>query len=315
MPRLDRDASRTDLARLDRHRQPHTYLQMLRFPHPVCRALASLAIVAVLAGFPANAEETSAPALFQRIVLLGASATAGFDVSEPFGGPKTPQYRFANYVEAALIGAHEPVATQATALLFLKVQETMERQVAATVALRPSLVIGLDAMFWFCYGTGLTAEQRLARFNAGLRLLEQIDAPLVLGDIPDATKAVGGILDKAELPDLAAIAQCNERLKSWAADRKNVIVFPLAQMMAAATANEDLVLGGHTWEKGKSAALVRSDRLHPSRHGLAALAIAALESAAAANIPPVPATFLCRDVEAVYAAGLARGGAPSKTQK
>ena len=96
---------------------------MLKFPQLVCRILAVLAF----AGLTANASETSAPPLFQRIVLLGASATAGFDVSEPFGGPKTPQYRFANYVEAALIGDHEPVATKATALLFLKVQETTEK--------------------------------------------------------------------------------------------------------------------------------------------------------------------------------------------
>ena len=43
--------------------------------------------------------QDAAPALFQRIVLLGASATAGFEESELMGGPKTAQYRFANYVE------------------------------------------------------------------------------------------------------------------------------------------------------------------------------------------------------------------------
>src|SRR5688572_6814983 len=36
----------------------------------------------------------SAPALFQRIVVLGASVSAGFVISEPLGGPQTPQYRF-----------------------------------------------------------------------------------------------------------------------------------------------------------------------------------------------------------------------------
>ena len=261
-----------------------------------------LPILLLIAAASLAGAQDSAPAIFQRIVMLGASATSGFDESEPLGGPKTPQYLFANYIEAALTGAHEPVATQASALLFLQTREIMEKQVAATVAAKPTLVIGLDAMFWFCYGAGMDAGQRTALFDAGLLLLERIDAPLIVGDIPDATKAVGGILGKAELPDPATIEQCNERLKTWAAGRKNVTVFPIARVMSAAAANEEVVLAGHTWEAGKSGALIRGDRLHPSRHALAALAIATLDSSGAS-------LALCRDLETVYAAGIARGGA------
>lgn len=264
---------------------------------PILRLAAAL----IAATSFVSAEEP-APAIFQRVVTLGASATSGFDESEPFGGPKTPQYLFANYVEAALTGAHEPVVTQASALLFFKPEEVMEKQVAATVAAKPTLVIGLDAMFWFCYGAGMDAAQRATLFDAGLRLLERIDAPLIVGDIPDAAKAAGGILGKAELPEPTTIALCNERLKTWAAGRKNVTIFPIARVMAGAAADEEVVLAGHTWEAGKSGALIRSDRLHPSRHALAALAVAMLDSAGSA-LP------LCRDLEKVYAAGIARGAA------
>ena len=266
----------------------------MRFHFPILR------LIAVLLAATSFVSAEDAPAIFRRIVLLGASATSGFEESEPLGGPKTPQYLFANYIEAALTGAHEPVATQASALLFLQTGEIMEKQVAATVAAKPTLVIGLDAMFWFCYGAGMSAEQRTTLFETGLRLLERLDAPLIVGDIPDASKAVGGILGKAELPESATIAVCNERLKSWAAARKNVTVFPIARVMTAAAASEEVVLAGHTWEAGKSGALIRSDRLHPSRHALAALAIATLDSAGSA-LP------LCRDLEKVYAAGIARG--------
>ena len=233
-----------------------------RFHSAILRLVACMLLAAPSLALAQDA----APAVFQRVVLLGASATAGFEETEPLGGPKTPQYRFDNYIEAALAGPHEPVATQASALLCFQPEAVMEKQIAATVAARPTLVIGLDALFWFCYGAGLTAEQRMARLEAGLRQLERIDAPLIVGDIPDASRAVGGMLGAAEVPDVPTLARCNERLAAWAASRKNVSVFPLALIMAEAAANEELVLAGHTWEKGKSGALIRGDHLHPSRH-------------------------------------------------
>ena len=253
--------------------------------------------VFVVASFAIAAEP--APLLFQRIVTLGASATSGFEESEPFGGPKTPQYRFANYLEAALVGAHEPVTTQASALLFLQAEAVMEKQVTDTIAAKPTLVIGLDALFWFCYGAGMSEAQRVARFEIGLKQLERIESPLVVGDIPDATAATGGMLGKEEMPARETIARCNERLKAWAAGRKDVTIFPLAKLMAGAAANEEVVIAGTTWEKGKSGALIRKDHLHPSRHGLAALAIATLEAVA-------PASPFCRDLEKVYAAAIER---------
>src|SRR5262245_56426743 len=44
-----------------------------------------------------------------RIVMIGASASAGFTESEPLGGPKTLQSRPSYYLDAALSVAHEPV--------------------------------------------------------------------------------------------------------------------------------------------------------------------------------------------------------------
>ena len=264
------------------------------------RSLPKIRLLAALLSFPTFAfAEEAAPALFQRIATLGASATSGFDESEPLGGPKTPSYRFANYLEATLIGTHEPITTQASALFFLQAEPVMEKQVTDMLATKPTLVIGLDALFWFCYGAGLTEEKRAARFEIGLRQLERIESPLVVGDIPDATAATGGILGKEEMPAPETIALCNKRLKAWATGRKSVTVFPIAKIMATVAANEETAIGGYTWEKGKSGPLMRKDHLYPSRHGLAALAIATLEAAA-------PTSPLCRDLEKVYAAAIER---------
>jgi hypothetical protein len=252
---------------------------------------------------------TSAPALFQRVVLLGASVTAGFTSSEPFGGPSTAQYRLQNFIHAAVKGSHEPITTHANTFLFTNPAKTMEKQIAATIAARPTLVVALDALFWFCYGHGLTSEQRQELLESGLRMLEAIDAPLVLGDIPDASKGVGKVLGKSQMPEISTIAACNERLREWAAARKTVAVIPISELMLKASADEELQLGGLSWGKGKTAALLQPDLLHPSQRGLAGLAIAALGAAANAAGAPEPEQGIIADTDAVYEAALAIAGA------
>ncbi len=142
----------------------------------------------------------------------------------------------------------------------------------------------------------MPGKQRLSRVEAGLRQLDGIDAPLVVGDFPDAWKA-DGILSRGQLPERSILAQRNQRLKAWAAMRRNVISFPLASLMVFVNANEELTLANHTRKKGKSGARLRGDHLHPSPHGLAALAIAVLA-------PRYPATAPTGYPESVYAAGI-----------
>ena len=256
-----------------------------------------------------TAPAIAAPELLQRIVLLGASVTAGFDIAEPFGGAKTLEYRLGNYIEAALNSPHEPVATHANTFFFTKPVEMLRTQLQATLAAKPTLVVGLDTLFWFCYGDWPTEQERLERFEVGLRLMEEVPVPLIIGDIPDASQAVGGILAKKEMPELSTIAQCNERLKAWAAGRPQVAIFPLSKVMAAAVANEELRLGSIAWEKGKSRSLLQRDRLHPTAAGLAGLAVAVLDVAAASTLPPVPESALRRDLEYVQATATALGKA------
>jgi hypothetical protein len=227
----------------------------------------------------------AAPDLFQHVIVLGASVSAGFTIAEPFGGKKTASYRFANFIDAAIAGSHDSVTTHARPLHFLKPKETLEKLVTSTMEAKPSLVIALDALFWFCYGEGLTEPQRLARFEDGMNLLASIQAPLLLGDIPDASASVGKILGKNEMPTLETLAECNARLQRWAASRKNVRLFPVSELLAHAGKNLELRLPGITVPAGETARLLQQDSLHPSRHGLAILAVAALNRALAISEP------------------------------
>ena len=75
--------------------------------------------------------------------------------------------------------------------------------------------------------------------------------------------------------------------------------------MASASADEKVTLGGFTWATGKSHALLQGDHLHPSRRGLAALAIATLEMAA--THAALPVTSIQHDLETIVVAAIARG--------
>src|SRR5205823_5910130 len=113
----------------------------------------------------ARADSVAAKPPWGRIVMIGASATAGFTESEPLGGPTTPQYRLSRYVDAALLAPHEPVQTLAHTMFFMDAEATGRDQIDRALKARPTLVVGVDFLFWFCYGDGPTEKDRLQRFE------------------------------------------------------------------------------------------------------------------------------------------------------
>ena len=228
-----------------------------------------------LAAAKADASQSKSP--WERIVMVGASATAGFTMSEPFGGTNTAQYRLNRYVEAALLAPHEPVTNLASALFFLQPEAAGRSQIDLALKLKPTLVVGVDFPFWFCYGDVRTNEGRVQRFEKGLRLLENIPCRLVLGDIPDASAAANGILSASQIPSIEVMVAANRRLKEWAAARPQVVVFPLASFMRAAMANQALTVHGNILPAGETRMLLQDDKLHPSASGCAALAVAVLD--------------------------------------
>ena len=244
----------------------------------------------------------SADGTWKRVVLIGASATAGFTESEIFGGPNTAQYRLSRYVEAALIPPHEPVRSLASTLFFMQPETEAQREIELAIDAKPSLVIGVDFLFWFCYGEGRTDQDRLRRFDNGLKLCEQISCPLLLGDIPDASGAVNRMLSADEIPSPPAIAAANRRLKQWATVHRNIVVLPLAHFMHAVVANEALTIHNHTLAAGKTGILLQSDRLHPSAPGCAVLALMTLDALQSTR-PPATAAEIRWDAKEVFRRG------------
>ncbi len=213
-----------------------------------------------------------------RIVMIGASMTAGFTFAEPFGGTNTPHFRLSRYVDAAVASPHEKVRNLGNAAFFLQPGTIGKRQIDQALKAQPTLLIGGDFLFWFCYGQLRTNEDRLQRFETGLKLIENVSCPLLLGDIPDASAARGGILGTNEIPPPAIIDAANQRLRAWAASRTNVMIMPVASFMRAAIANKPITVRGQTWPEGSTRQFLQDDRLHPSARGCALLALVMLDT-------------------------------------
>lgn len=225
------------------------------------------------------AESSAAKSPWQRVVLIGASASAGFVRSEPFGGNYTARCKLDRYVNAAIEVPHAPVKNLASALFFLNPEAFGPLQIAAATNNRPTLVIGVDFLFWFCYGEARNDAERAQRFEQGLKLLDEIHCPLVVGDIPDASSATNtGIISVAQVPSETARKAANKRLREWASKRPTVTIVPLAEFMRKTQANLAIKLHDQTLPAGKTRALLQSDQLHPNPRGDAVLALGILDA-------------------------------------
>jgi hypothetical protein len=211
---------------------------------------------------------------WDRVVIIGASVSHGFTASEAFGGPKTPQYALDLYLNAALAEPHQPIRNLANPLFYLMADDMGHSQIRDALTNNPTLVVGLDFLFWFCYGRVDSEQDRLVHFEKGLRLLEEIECPLVIGDIPDESGASKAMLPPVMIPNANTLAAANRRLKKWAAERKHVTIVPLSESMRLILGNQKLVVHGHAMAAGTTLKLLQADRLHPSHLGCSVLAIA-----------------------------------------
>ena len=262
--------------------------------------IVALQLTAVAAGSP-----------WQRVVMIGASASAGFVLSEPFGGTNTTKCKLNYYLDAAITARHAPVKNLATALMFINPDAFAAMQVEGVTNSKPTLVVGVDFLFWFCYGEGATDAERAQRFEQGLKLLEQIPCPLVVGDIPDASAATDtGIISREQVPSEPARLAANKRLQAWAAAHPNVTVVPLAEFMRATMADGAIKVHNGTLPAGKTRALLQADQLHPNPRGAAVLALGILD-ALVAKQKKFSAKEICWDAETVLRDGVKSAQTPA----
>lgn len=222
-------------------------------------------------------------------VVIGASVSDGFGLAmtiEPPGtGPDAPgdgqrgpvrrSFKLAD-VLAAITGADTPrPRSEASSMFFMAAERTGARQVRDALAAGASPVIAVDYLFWYAYGV-MPEEDRADLFEKGLANLARLEAPVVVGDIPDMSDAIGRMLSRAQVPSGQTLARLNQRLRAWAAERKNIVVMPLAEVVARGKDGGRITLGGNTYEGESARGLLQDDRLHASTTGMVAIAQEAL---------------------------------------
>ena len=234
-------------------------------------------VILLLALLSVNLRAADSP--WSRVVVIGASASGGFVLTEPFGGPTTEQCKPHHYLDAAITTPHAPVKNFGSALFFLNPEALAASEIQSATNAHPTLIVAVDFLFWFCYGNGDTDAERAAHFEAGLKFLERLPCPLLVGDIPDASSATNtGIISADMVPSETARRAANERLKKWAAKHKQVTLVPLAEFMRAVKADEAIKLHGTTLPAGKTRSLLQADGLHPTPRGAAVLSLGILDA-------------------------------------
>jgi len=242
----------------------------------------------------APAAETSvAKATPLRIAVIGASASAGFGCSwretrddGDYGG----SFRLADMLKFACPDLQIVTTDAASGFFFLAPIENGAEAAKRARKFKPDCVVALDFLFWYCYGDdgpeggALRAESdRLIKLEKGLAELATFNVPIVVGDIPDMSRAVGKMLSARQMPSPDTLAKANERFLAWVKERTNVRVVPLARMQRQLMEESALEIGADRLVATKDAPLLQRDELHPTPQGLAGLACAvAIEMKSAA---------------------------------
>lgn len=216
----------------------------------------------------------------RRLATIGASATAGFNVyfwRVDGDGHVRDSTNLAKLLRASS-GDELVVTDLGTGQFFANPAGIGSMAIERALRSNPDIVVGLDFLFWFCFGTVgpeatrmRTMEDRLAMLEVGFELLERIEdagIPLVVGDIPDMSAAGGGIMLKSQVPSPETIERANERIHEWASTRPGIRVFPLAGLQSLLESNDPIEVDGSALGDAERRRLLQGDRLHPTVGGL-----------------------------------------------
>ncbi len=241
------------------------------------------------AGPGSQAPPRSQPTLLDQVAFVGASASGGFSL-EKFG----PDWTLARIVQAASVEPLPNVLDAADTMLYLSPARKGKRMIQRAVQHQPTLLFALDFPFWYGYGDQRSPEARLAFLDECLELLEQFPCPIVVADFPDMRPALEAeipMLRPAQVPSAATLEKLNARLAAWAQRRTRVTLVPLGDFLAQLRAGPRVEVGTNVWEGDALEDLLQADELHPSREGMVALALLALDRLSA-DYPEIKDAFL-----------------------
>lgn len=242
---------------------------------------------------PAAASTTAErPAsVFSRIGLIGASATAGFGVVAQPRDPASKEMYSADLADVLIASSSEPITISRLGSVFFFSDPINHGRAAVDRLLqfKPTVIFGIDYLFWYGYGTHTVAGRPITRESERLELLEEglrqadrmvaLGVPIIVGDFPDMHDSIGHLLSAEQVPETGTLVKLNARLKEWADSHPNVRVLNLATLVPSLDRGDRVTLRGREWNCAVDGAILQEDRLHPTLVGCMAIASAACELA------------------------------------
>ncbi|HTE04770.1 MAG TPA: hypothetical protein VK824_01145 [Planctomycetota bacterium] len=236
---------------------------------------------------PVAAEQATATSVLRHMVVIGASASYGINLPASL----------ADALGALVAVPHDPPLDGALGSFSVASMETRAQLVELAAEREPSALIAVDFLFWYAHGFA-PAEQRLARVEAALALLDRLQCPVVISLVPDMAPAVSFQVLNAVMPGPEMLATINRRIVEWAARRPNVIVVPLVERLDDMRHGRAIVVGPWSWPAGDQLRFVQPDGTHPTEEGLLVIARLVAEGLRA-RFPGLPADAFVADRDAV----------------
>ncbi|MCB9879707.1 MAG: hypothetical protein H6835_19100 [Planctomycetes bacterium] len=228
----------------------------------------------------AQPEPTKAVPL--RVGILGASVSDGFRCEwreRRDDGTYRAGFKLADMLPLVCPERELRIENRASSMTFLAPDKTGREAVAAVLASDAQCVFAVDYLFWHCYGNHApkgqperAEEGRLESLERGLAELARFEVPVVVGDIPDMSKAVGRMLRATQMPPLESIAAANARIAAWAKEHPNVRVLPVSELIAQLHSEQRVDVAGKPFAATAARPLLQQDLLHATPDGLAAIA-------------------------------------------
>ena len=247
--------------------------------------------------------------LYDRIAVVGASASDGFGVSVRADAPpadstaKKPipiRMNLSDVLRYAATSQRVIMHHYSSGFFFANPGPTGQGEIYRALKIKPTLVLGLDFLFWYVYGTVTadgkpmtTGADRFSNLELGLEQLDRIvnaGIPLVIADIADMHDAIGKMLSENQVPDIDTIEKVNARIMEWVKARPLVKIMPLAQILETLKKGGSIDLAGKSWNPAELGALLQDDQLHPTFAGTVVIA-AGLIDLAQSNDPSTQPPF------------------------
>lgn len=314
MRRMGRNSARTSLP-VTRSGLGATTVRM-KTPLALLAALAFVLVPLLRADTPPP--KAPAPAPLAKPAVIGASVSAGVGLdttADPFQGQES-KLRLSNVVDASIVGTHDAILDLASFMFFSAPKPTAKKSAKEVVEAKPSLVVAIDYLFWLGFGPG-DEKARLERIEDGLKALEAVKSPLLLGDLPDFNGVTVSrmMLAPESIPTRDVLAHLNARIAEWAKKRSNVVVVPIEETFRKLNAGEEFTVRGNAFGKDARAKFMQKDGLHTTLEGTCALWVVAVDAWLATKPAGVEEKDFVLDVAQLVAKAPSAGGATQDDKK